>query len=259
MLQSLIIAFSTYSKIPMPRVEWDEKNMKYSMCWFPVVGAFIGLLSLCCFHIVTVCSVGTVLSAVILTLLPLLITGGIHMDGFMDTVDAMSSYRSMEERLRILKDPHAGAFAILYAILYILLMFGLFTEIRQEQIVFVAVGYIYSRILSGLSVVTFRKAKRDGMLAATADASDRKVKWILLVELLFCIAGLMILGICERSSGGIAYALACAVAGMLSFCYYRYMAYKWFGGTTGDLAGYFLQICEMAILLFIVAVGYWIT
>ena len=138
-------------------------------------------------------------------------------------------------------------------------MFGLFTEIRPEQIVFVAIGYVYSRIWSGISVVTFRKAKRDGMLAAAADAADRKVKWILFVELVFCFVGMMVLGICKRSSGGIAYALACAVAGVVSFCYYRHMAYKWFGGTTGDLAGYFLQICEMAILLFLVAVGYGIT
>ena len=33
-----------YSKIPMPRVEWNEKNMKYAMCFFPLVGVVTGLL-----------------------------------------------------------------------------------------------------------------------------------------------------------------------------------------------------------------------
>ena len=35
---SLIIAIAMYSKIPMPQAEWNEKNMRYAMCFFPVVG-----------------------------------------------------------------------------------------------------------------------------------------------------------------------------------------------------------------------------
>ena len=46
LLQSLVIAFSMYSKIPMPRVDWNEKNMKYSMCFFTFIGAVIGALEL---------------------------------------------------------------------------------------------------------------------------------------------------------------------------------------------------------------------
>ena len=44
-IKSICVAFSMYSKIPMPRVEWNEKNMKYAMCFFPIVGAVIGGLS----------------------------------------------------------------------------------------------------------------------------------------------------------------------------------------------------------------------
>lgn len=60
MLKSLVVAFSTYSKIPMPRVEWDEKSMKYSMCWFPFVGVVIGLASAGCFYGLSFLSVGHV-------------------------------------------------------------------------------------------------------------------------------------------------------------------------------------------------------
>lgn len=45
-IKSICVAFSMYSKIPMPRVEWNEKNMKYAMCFFPLVGAVIGGLML---------------------------------------------------------------------------------------------------------------------------------------------------------------------------------------------------------------------
>ena len=42
--ESLAIGVSMYSKIPMPRVEWNEKNMKYAMCFFPLVGVVTGIL-----------------------------------------------------------------------------------------------------------------------------------------------------------------------------------------------------------------------
>ena len=44
LVQSFIIALSMYSKLPMPRIEWKEENMKYAMCFFPMVGVIIGVL-----------------------------------------------------------------------------------------------------------------------------------------------------------------------------------------------------------------------
>ena len=44
MLKSLIIALAMYSKLPVPNIDWDEKNMRYAMCFFPVVGVIIGAL-----------------------------------------------------------------------------------------------------------------------------------------------------------------------------------------------------------------------
>src|SRR5699024_3896292 len=41
-VKSLIIAFAMYSKIPMPRVDWEKKALSWALCWFPLVGAVIG-------------------------------------------------------------------------------------------------------------------------------------------------------------------------------------------------------------------------
>ena len=38
----LLIALSMYSKIPVPQAEWNERNMRYALCFFPLVGAIIG-------------------------------------------------------------------------------------------------------------------------------------------------------------------------------------------------------------------------
>ena len=43
-LRSLLIAFSTYSRIPVPQVEWTEENRRYAMCFFPLIGAVLGLI-----------------------------------------------------------------------------------------------------------------------------------------------------------------------------------------------------------------------
>lgn len=257
MLKSFIIAFSTYSKIPMPIIDWDEKSMKYSMCFFPLIGAVIGAISVAVMYGLVELGFGSVCISAILTVLPVLITGGIHMDGFMDTVDAKSSYKDKEEKLKILKDPHTGAFAIIYGIVYFLIYFGLMSDMVRRSIMLdyswfdntellmLAISYVYSRALSGLSVVTLKKAKTDGMLAKTAEASDKVVKWVMLVW----IAAVATLLICLDVTRGIAVTLA----GILTFAYYRCMAYKKFGGITGDLAGYFLSVCELVVLAVCVA------
>lgn len=259
MLKSFVVAFSTYSKIPMPTVKWDEKNMKYSMCFFPFIGVVIGLVLVGCNKLCSWLALNPILRGVIYTAIPILITGGIHMDGFMDTVDAKSSYGSKEERLEILKDPHAGAFAIIYCCLYLLASVSIFASIDDMQIIFVATGYVYSRILSGLSVVTLKKAKKTGMLSETAKHSGAVVHWIMAAELsayiVLLLAGSCYYGSLINDRSLLRYGIALIISGLLAFLYYGYTAKKWFGGITGDLAGYFLQICELFILIAMAVTG----
>ena len=86
LLNAMIIAIAMYSKIPMPRVDWNEKNMRYAMCFFPLVGVIIGVLEAVAGNLITVWKgEGTFFYAVVLTLIPVFITGGIHLDGFADT------------------------------------------------------------------------------------------------------------------------------------------------------------------------------
>lgn len=247
MLQSLVIAFSMYSKIPMPKVEWSEKNMTYCLGFFPLVGGVIGFCQLLGYYIMNRLAFEKTMAAVLLTVIPILISGGIHMDGFLDTIDAKSSWKSREERLQILKDPHAGAFAIIYGIVYLLVTFGLYTELMGKELPLLSLGYVFERVLSALSLVTFKKARKDGMAVTTANAAKKNVKWILIAEGVICVAVFLYL---NPVYGGLA-----VLAGMLCFISYRHMAYKYFSGTTGDLAGYFLQTCELTMLLVLVVAG----
>lgn len=241
-MKAIIVAFSMYSKIPMPRVDWTKKTMRYALCFFPLIGVVIGAMTVCMFYLMQAWNKGVLLQTALLLILPLLVTGGIHLDGFLDTMDARSSHQEREKKLEILKDPHIGAFAVIGCVIYYLSTFGFMSEITEESIWFVAMGFVYSRTLSGLSVVSLRGAKLDGTLATFSDmAQKRTVQVVMCIYLTLMIGAMLWL---SPFRGGIV-----SLSGVVIFGYYRFIAYKEFGGITGDLAGYFVQICELGILI----------
>ena len=82
-LYSCIIAISMYSKIPMPNVEWTEERMRYVMCFFPLVGIVQGAALGLWLHLaLDVLNLSVGAAALTGAAIPLLVTGGIHMDGF---------------------------------------------------------------------------------------------------------------------------------------------------------------------------------
>ena len=99
-LYSCIIAISMYSKIPMPNVEWTEERMRYVMCFFPLVGIVQGAALGLWLHLaLDVLNLSVGAAALTGAAIPLLVTGGIHMDGFLDTMDAIHSYGDREKKL----------------------------------------------------------------------------------------------------------------------------------------------------------------
>ena len=98
-LKSFIIAFSIYSKIPVPQFEWKEEDMKYMLCFFPWIGAVIGVGVYLWSCLCGIFDVGEICHILIGAAVPLVITGGFHVDGFMDTRDAFHSYRPREKKL----------------------------------------------------------------------------------------------------------------------------------------------------------------
>lgn len=247
--KSFVTAFSTYSKIPMPKVEWDEENMKYAVCFFPLVGAVIGGVWLLWLYLADRCGFSPILRAAVATLIPIIISGGIHLDGFCDITDAFSSWQPREKRLEILKDPHVGAFAIIGCGCYLLAYFGIMSELQFGRTAAVcACGFVLSRSLSALALVNFRSARPNGMLDTFAQASrKRPVTIVAIIYIIACAAAMALLNLAACAAA----LIACACA----FLLYHRLAYKKLGGTTGDMAGWFVQICELAIPYFIIIGG----
>ena len=88
----------------MPQFQWKDEDMKYVLCFFPWIGVVIGLCVYLWRMICDKLEVGTLCYALIGTAIPLILTGGFHVDGFMDTMDAFCSYQRREKKLEILKD-----------------------------------------------------------------------------------------------------------------------------------------------------------
>ena len=181
-LEPMIVAFSMYSKIPMPRIEWNKENMKYTMCFFPLIGVVTGVL---------------------------IYLAGMFLDG--NIFPKVNSGRLM--------------FAAVMTLIPV-----------------VAAGYVISRALSGIAVVTFPAARGSGLVKTFQDGAQKKAVRITMI--VYLILAAVYLYFCSP----VGMVVLLIIAGVVFGYYYR-MSRKQFGGVTGDLAGYFLQICELALLV----------
>ena len=239
----LAVTFSMYSKIPMPRFEWKDDDMAHSLNFFPVVGAVIGGV-ICLLNCISpICELPVAVRIMLTILIPIIITGGFHVDGFMDTEDAMNSYASKEKKLEILKDSHIGAFAVISLVKWLLAYVSAITAILLSKrfnlklCVILGMTFVISRGLSGLTSILFQKAKKTGMLYEETKNKQKGTVGCLTVQLILASVAVLYINIF--------YGAVVLVAFALYTLYYHYKVYKEFGGVTGDTAGFFLTTSEV--------------
>ena len=174
-LKGFVIAFSIYSKIPVPQFDWKEEDMQYHLCFFPLIGLIIGALEAGWFFLGNEVGISHLCKTLIAVAIPLLVTGGFHMDGFMDTMDAFHSYQDKEKKLAILKGP---AYWSIFRIDAGFVLSYLWSSICG------AYGTVCNSCSGNwLCVITKLKrnwcgkpegSKKDGMLAYFADSAQKK-------------------------------------------------------------------------------------
>lgn len=238
-----------YSAIPVPQFDWERKDMRYAMLAFPLVGAVIALIMSGTAYVLDLMQVPELLKGAFFTLIPVWVTGGIHLDGYADTCDACASHREPEKKQEILKDPHIGSFAVIRLCGLFLLEGALWASLPHPGALFLGVLFVLSRIQSAFAVVSFPLAKNTGLAYVFAEASDRKNAGIILA------AGDIVISAAACFFGGLEGA-AMILASHGVFAYYYYMSRKQFGGLSGDLAGWFLVQAEKWMLIAAAAVFY---
>ena len=243
-LRAVGMAFALYSRIPVPPLDWESGARRYTLYAFPLVGLAVGGGLLLWTWLAGALGLGQLLWAAGMTAIPLLITGGIHLDGFCDVCDALASHQSRERKLEILKDSHTGAFAIICCGLYLLVFFAAWCEAAPagRAALALALGPAFSRSLSGLFAVTLPNARGTGLLATFTGPMDAVKARGVLAAWAVLTGGAMV-------AADVRTGLAALAGAGLACVYYVVTARRQFGGVTGDLAGFFLQLCELGMVL----------
>ena len=234
--QTIAVAFSMFSAVPMPQFGWNEKNMRYALCAFPLVGVVCAL----CWLILAFLPLPGFLRGTLFCLAPVTITGGIHLDGYADTCDALASHGNAAQKHEILKDPHCGAFAVIRLCTYFVLYLALCVTLTPSPraVLCAGLGFVLSRTLSGWAVASLPLAKNSGLAHTFATAADRRTVRLVLAVL---AAGLAV----TQTAVGRLTGLAMIAAAVLALWRYAHVAKAQFNGISGDLAGWFLQKCEL--------------
>ena len=246
-LCSICLAFTCFSRIPVPQVEWNAQNMRFMMAGFPLIGVFIGLFVWLWSLLSGAASFGPLLTGAGLVLIPAAVSGAIHLDGLCDVIDALSSHAEPERKREILKDPHVGAFAPICIACYLILYVAVASEfaLSLNAVLVFAATFVISRCVSSFCVLAIARSSDSGMLASFQVSADKKPV-LVVVFLIFALA----CGFCAWWSVPVA-AILVLVAIVATALIVR-MASKEFGGWSGDLAGFLLQTLELAFLITLV-------
>lgn len=248
-IQTILVAFSMFSSLPVPFISWTEKNTKYMLLAFPLVGLLCGFLFVSASVFFTFLNFSNLFQSVFLVFLPILLTGGIHLDGYADTLDAQSCHQTKEKKLEILSDPHVGLFAVLGLISYLFLFIAVLYELEKttDFYPFFFCVFVISRCISGILVVQLPSAKKTGL--ANTFGKQAEKKWVtlgLLCYLFLCFFYLM-----RKNSGCTLFLL---VSVFLVLAHWFLKIYQEYQGITGDLSGYLSQKIEfysfVSVLLF---------
>lgn len=222
-----------FTSIPCPYRPWDEDARDWMLVTLPLVGLVIGLLWLLFGWIGTRLLPG--ISGAILAALPWLLTGFIHLDGYMDTCDAMLSWRPLEKRLEILKDSHTGAYAVVGLGLLMLFSHDAARGIADlRPLLFIPV---VSRCGSAFSVLTLKPIGHSQYAEMKGQNPERLA--VLVIWLAAVIACALWLG---RPALALLIETAAYAAAMT-------WVYRTLQGVSGDVAGFALTVSECAALI----------
>ena len=237
------MSLGMFSGIPLPFHIWNEKYVPLMVASLPLVGFVIGLIWWLAGVLAITLELPLMITAVILTLAPFFVAGFIHLDGYMDTSDALLSYRALEERQRILKDPLVGSFAVvMLGILFLAQFAAMYTIAEQGQYLALVISIsVISRCCSAFSIFILRHSHQSNytsMMSQNISVANK----LFVLTIAFVAARFSYL-----YAGFLGSAVVVAV--ILGYAVAMRRVYKSFDGISGDLLGFSMVIGELCGLL----------
>jgi adenosylcobinamide-GDP ribazoletransferase len=242
-LKGLYMSFGLFTAIPLPLHVWDDACVNFMPVCFPFIGGIIGVLWWGVAKLVFSGGIPIILASAVTAIFPFLAAGFLHLDGFMDTSDAVLSRRPLEEKRRILKDPHIGAFAvIMLAVLFVMQIVVVFTIIEKGQYLVLLITIpVISRCCAALSILCLKTMPQSNYANMFRQNTGIQHKIVVIVTAILAIA---FSSYFARTAGLIT--VASAVAGFIAALVW---AYKDLRGISGDVAGFALVVGELCGLI----------
>lgn len=244
-LESIVVAFQFLTRLYLPiNVEWDTANLRRSLMWFGLVGAFIGVILAGAMTLFNRFDLIPAVAAIIILLIWIFITGGMHIDGISDMADGFFSMRDKEKTLEIMKDSHVGAFGVITIVFLLLIKFEMLKEfiIIEKNVWLLILPPTIARIAAGLVLSFYETTKKSG-LGYTFHSSDPRIFWAigfivtLIISSILNIKSLIFIGIAILASNLMAL-----------------WTKKKIGGLNGDIYGAIVETVEVIGMVFICAV-----
>lgn len=230
-LQALGMCQSMFCAIPSPWQGWEEKAREKMLLCLPLVGLEIGLLwwglGLLSRYL------PPLMAGAVLAGWPWLATGFLHLDGFMDVMDAVRSCRSLERRREILKDSHVGAFAVIGCLLLGLGQFACCASFDGAPLGLLVLVPVVSRCCAVLAVNGLEPMQTSQYANCEKKKSGLILPGVMLLAAL--AAGFVLFGM---------WGLVLTVQ-VLCFALALRRAYRSLGGMNGDISGYCITLSEL--------------
>ncbi len=235
----LLTALRFLTVFPVPgKDRTGSVNIGKSQPFFPVVGIIIGLILIFANWLLRYILPVSV-RVVLLTIMSTVINGSLHLDGFIDTCDGLAGHKTPEERLKIMKDPHVGAFGVAGGILLILLKY---VSLSSQSVFILTRALLLSPVLSRWAMVyaiyAFPSARTEGLGKAFKDGATGSG---------FIIATVITLAAVAISGGPAGLIIFAGVLGIV-YIFAGFLKTK-FGGLNGDSYGAINEVAEVSVFI----------
>lgn len=239
----LFMALGMFTILPVPKNSWVDKYTKYIALCLPFVGLIIGVIY---YYLAIIVNAPYLIRCSIITVLPFVLTGFLHLDGFMDTSDALFSRRDIEKMKEILKDSNVGAFSVISLIIVFLIQLSSVYYIlnSNEKIITLIFIPIVSRCIVSILLMNAKCINENGYMAIFKKDTKKMYSYIVLIIMILTIIISYIINLYAFVS-----VLAVMISALLIYCY----VYKKFCGLSGDLCGFIITTSEV-FGLFILAI-----
>ncbi len=239
MLSPLIIAFQLLTRLPTPQLETiTPLNLGRSLLYYPFVGLVIGLMLAALNWLLISATIE--LTAALLLVLWVAITGALHLDGLGDSADAwIGGYGDRQRTLEIMKDPYCGPAAVSVIILLLMVKYASLQHLTEySQYLGLIIIPVLSRSFILVLFLTTPYVRQSGLGESLATHLPHRHAWSVLAGVALLVVVLL------KSSG-----LILLFSALIGFLLLRQWMLKRINGTTGDTAGAMVEILEMILLV----------